>query len=326
MLLLARRLLGAAILLWIVLSLTFVLLHSAPGDPATLLVPPAASAAELARARAAYGLDRPLVVQYARWAGDVLTGNLGESFVAHRPVTAVLAEALPVSIGLGIASLVLSFVLGIAVGTFQAVRRGRPADTALTIAAASLYAAPSYWLALALIALFTSGAAKWGFPAPLRLPAFGMHDPAGTERGLAAGADLARHAILPLVTLTAIGAAGIARYTRTIVADVLAMPFVRTARAKGLGAFGAYGWHALANALPPLVILFALAFPGVLAGSVFVETVFAWPGLGRLMVTSILQRDYPVVLGATLLYAAIVILSNLAGDLLLPVLDPRRRA
>jgi peptide/nickel transport system permease protein len=322
-----RRVLDAAILLWIVLTLTFLLLRAAPGDPTAVLIPPSATAADAARVRARLGLDRPLIVQYARWAGDVLTGDLGESFARNEPVTRLLARALPVSLLLGVVSLLLTFVVGIVVGTVQAARRGRAADTALTVISTGVYAAPSYWLALALVAVFTYGAARWGFPAALRLPAFGLRDPAGMEAGRwHAFADLARHAVLPVLTLTLIGAAGIARYTRTIVADVLGLDFVRTARAKGVVSRSVYARHVLSNALPPLVVLFALALPGVLAGSVFVETVFAWPGMGQLMVRSILQRDYPVVMGAAALYAALVILANLAGDLALPALDPRRRA
>ncbi len=317
-----RRLVDAVLLLWLVLTLTFALVRLAPGDPAALLVPQSASPADVARARARLGLDAPIAVQYARWALGVLRGDLGTSFVRQRPVTAVLGEALPVSLGLGLASLVLTFAAGLAVGAFQAARRGRAADTTLTIVTTTLYAAPSFWLALALVAVFTYGAVKWGFPAPLRLPAFGVRDPAG-EGGLA---DVLRHAVLPVFTLASIGAAGIARYARSAFADLLGLPFVRTAVAKGLSRPRVYARHVLANALPPMIVLFALALPGVLAGSVFVETVFAWPGLGRLMVTSIASRDYPVVLGATVCYAALVIAANLAGDLLLPMVDPRRRA
>jgi peptide/nickel transport system permease protein len=324
--LLMRRLADAVVLLWLVVTLTFLLLHAAPGDPAALLIPPSASAADVARTRAELGLNAPLAVQYARWAGGILKGDLGESFAYRRPVLAVIGEALPVSIGLGAASLLLTFLIGVAVGTYQAVHRGRPPDTALTIATTAVYAAPSYWLALALVAVFTYGAARWGFPPALRLPAFGLHDPAGESTGLAALADVIRHAILPVITLAAIGAAGIARYARTAVADLLGMHFVRTARAKGVAPGALYVRHVIRNALPPLVILFALALPGVLAGSVFVETVFAWPGMGHLLVTSILARDYPVVMGATVLYATMVIAANLAADLVLPVLDPSRRA
>ena len=321
-----RRVAEAAALVWLVLTLTFVLVHAAPGDPAALLVPSSASAADAARLRTQLGLDAPLAVQYARWAGGVLRGDLGESFALRRPVTRVLAEALPVTLALGGTSLALTFVIGALVGTAQAARRGRTSDTLLTVATTALYAAPSYWLALALVALFTYGAARWGFPAALRLPAFGVRDPAGTEHGLAALADVVRHAVLPVAVLTAVGAAGIARYARSAVAEVLAHDFVRTARAKGLSPAGVYGRHALANALPPLVVLFALALPGVVAGSVFVESVFAWPGMGRALLGAIAARDYPVVMGATALYAALVIFANLAADLALPLLDPRRRA
>ncbi|HEY7878026.1 MAG TPA: ABC transporter permease [Gemmatimonadaceae bacterium] len=324
--LLVRRLLDSAVLLWLVLTFTFLLLRAAPGDPAALLIPPSATAADAARARAELGLDRPLVVQYARWARDILKGDLGQSFVQRRPVAQLLAGALPVSLGLGLSSLALTFLIGMAVGAVQAARRDTATDTVLTVLTTSVYAAPSYWLALALVACFTYGAARWRFPAVLRLPAFGIHDPAGTSSGFGAAVDVLRHAILPVATLTAIGAAGIARYTRTIAVNLLRADFVRTARAKGVPGVTIYTRHVLSNALPPLVVLFALALPGVLAGSVFVEVVFAWPGMGRLMVTAIFARDYPVVMGAAALYAALVILANLAGDLALPILDPRRRA
>ena len=322
----ASRLAGAAVLFWIVLSITFLLARAAPGDPATLLVPANASAEDRARLRAQLGLDAPLIVQYARWARGLLRGDLGESFARRTPVRVVLAEAIPVSAGLGAVSLGLTFLLGVVVGMYQAARRGTVSDRALTIATTTIYAAPSFWLALALIATFTYGAARWGFPAWLRLPAFGMRDPASDATGMAALADLARHAILPVLTLSAIGAAGIARYARTAAADLLAQDFVRTARAKGATRFRVYARHVLANAWPPLIVLFALALPGLLAGSVFVEGVFAWPGMGRVTIAAVAARDYPVILGATMVYAAAVILANLAADLALPLLDPRRRA
>lgn len=319
------RLIGALILFWLVVSITFVLVHLAPGDATALLVPPDASAADAARMRARLGLDAPIVVQYGRWAAAIVRGDLGTSFASGRPVARVLADALPVSMALGGLSLLLSFVVGTAVGAIQAARRGRPADRLLTLATTTVYAAPSFWLALALVATFTYGAARWGFPAALRLPAFGMRDPAGEATGLAAWLDLARHAVLPVTVLTAVGAGGIARYARAALADVVDADFVRTARAKGIARGRVLAGHALPVALPPLVILLALALPGVIAGSVFVESVFAWPGMGRAMLAAIAARDYPVVMGATLIYAALVIAANLAADLALPLLDPRRR-
>lgn len=320
------RLASSVVIFWIVLTITFLLARAAPGDPTTLLVPPQASAADQARMRTELGLDAPLAVQYARWAGRLFKGDLGESFARRTPVASILAEAIPVSVGLGAISIAFTFLLGIALGLFQAVRRGTLSDRAITLATTAVYAAPSFWLALALIATFTYGAAQWGFPGWLRLPAFGMRDPASDATGLAALGDLARHAVLPVITLSAIGAAGIARYARTIAADLLSQDFVRTARAKGVTANRIYGRHVLANAWPPLVVLFALAIPGLLAGSVFVEGVFAWPGMGRVTLAAVAARDYPVILGATAVYAAAVILANLAADLALPLLDPRRRA
>jgi peptide/nickel transport system permease protein len=320
------RLASSVILFWIVLTITFLLARAAPGDPTALLVPPDASADDQARLRAELGLDAPLAIQYARWAGRLFKGDMGESFARRAPVRTVLAEAIPVSAGLGAASLALTFVVGIGVGMYQAARRGRISDRALTIVTTTVYAAPSFWLALALIATFTYGAARWGFPSSLRLPAFGMRDPASDATGLAAVGDLARHAVLPVITLAAIGAAGIARYARTITADLVSQDFVRTARAKGLSRRRIYLRHVLVNAWPPLVVLLALAIPGLLAGSVFVEGVFAWPGMGRVTLAAVAARDYPVILGATAVYAAAVILANLAADLALPLLDPRRRA
>ena len=326
-----RRLLAAAALVWLVASLTFVLVRLAPGDPAALLVPPSATADDAARLRASLGLDRPVAAQYARWLAGLLRGDLGTSFAQGRPVALVLGEALPASLALGGASLALSYVVGVALGTWQAALRaagtgaGRRADRWLTVVTTAAYAAPSYWLALGLIAVFTAGAARWGFPAWLRLPAFGASDPAGALAGWAAVADRVRHAVLPVGVLTAVGAAGVARYARAAVGDALAGDFVRTAVAKGVPRRAAYGRHALAAALPPLVVLFALALPGVVAGSVFVEGVFAWPGVGRAVVLAVGARDYPVVLGATVLYAALTVLANLAADLVLPWLDPRRR-
>jgi peptide/nickel transport system permease protein len=320
------RLAGAVALFWIVLTITFLLARLAPGDPAILLVPPNATAEDQARLRAQLGLDAPLLVQYARWAGGLFKGDLGESFTRRAPVTRVLAEAIPVSAGLGAVSLALTFLIGVALGMYQAARRGTMSDRALTIATTTIYAAPSFWLALALIATFTYGAARWGFPDWMRLPAFGMRDPASVATGFDGIVDLTRHAVLPVVTLSAIGAAGISRYARTITADLLTQDYVRAARAKGAPRRRVYLRHVLANAWPPLVVLFALALPGLLAGSVFVEGVFAWPGMGRVTLAAVAARDYPVILGATAVYAAAVILANLAADLALPVLDPRRAA
>lgn len=319
-----RRVAASLTLLWLVVSLTFVLIRMAPGDPAAFLVSPAATASDAARTRAALGLDRPLAVQYARWFMATLRGDLGTSFSTGRPVAVELRQSAPISIALGSASLLLTFLFGVPLGMAQAARRGGGVDTALTVATTALYAAPSFWLALALVAVFTYGAATLGLPADWRLPAFGIHTPGLTLHGWPSVLDTARHAVLPVAILAAVGAAGIARYARSSVLDVLRHDYIRTARAKGVAPRAVFLRHALANVLPTLIVLFALSLPGLLAGSVFVESVFAWPGLGRAMLNAILARDYPVVMGATMLYAAAVLLANLAAELALPLVDPRR--
>lgn len=311
-------------LLWLVTSLTFVLVHLAPGEPASLLVSPTASPAEVLRRRAELGLNESIVAQYVRWMSAVLHGNLGTSIALSRPVTAVIREALPLSLALGGASLVLSFVLGVPLGAWQSARAGRGADGALTVLSTIVYAAPSFWLALALIALATTGAAALNAPLWLRLPAFGVRDPAALATGFDAWRDLVRHALLPLIVLAIPGAAGVARYARQTMLDARHAPHVTVAVARGIPALHITTRYILRNAWPPLIILLGLMLPGIVAGSVFVEQVFAWPGLGRTMMTAIAARDYPVVLALTIVYAATVILSNLLADLTLVALDPER--
>ena len=321
----SRALLRAVLLFWCVLSLTFVLLRLAPGDAATFLVPEGASAAEVARIRTTLGLDSSIPVQYARWLGESLHGRLGTSFVERRAVSAVIGDALPVSLGLGGASLLLSFLVGTIVGLWQAARHGSRLDSVLTVGSVVLVASPAYWLGLGAIACFTYLASSWNFPMALRLPAIGMATPGAELDGFAHVADLVRHAILPMTLLAAIGAGGVARYVRTGALDTMRADWMRSARAKGATEQRVFARHLLANMRAPLLTLFALALPGTVAGSVFVETIFGWPGMGRLMVTSIVARDYPVVLGCAAMFAAIVIVANLAAEALLPWADPRVR-
>lgn len=318
-----RTVARTAVLFWLVLSLTFALLRLAPGDPATFLLPPAATAADAARMRTELGLDQPVTVQYARWARETLRADFGTSFVDRRPVTAIIRDALPVSLGLGLASLALSFTVGIAVGLFQAARRGSVGDLSLTLLSVLLAASPAYWLGLGAIATFTYLASSLSLPVWMRLPAVGMSTLGLELHGWARLADLVRHSILPVGLLAAIGAAGVARYVRSSALDVMAADWVRTARAKGLAERVVLHRHIVANLRAPIVTLFALALPGTVAGSVFVETIFGWPGMGRLMVTAIVARDYPVVLGCAAAYAAVVIVANLAAEALLRWADPR---
>ena len=314
-----------ALLYWCVLSLTFVLLRLAPGDPATFLLPPGATAADADRLRVELQLDRPVAVQYARWAERTLHADLGRSFTDRRPVTSVIGDALPVSLALGGASLLLSFFVGAIVGVIQAARQGRVTDYLLTVISVVLAASPAYWLGLAAIACFTYLASTLNLPLWMRLPAVGMTTPGVELQGTAHLADLLRHSVLPVSLLAAIGAAGVARYVRSSALDVMRSDWLRTARAKGASERRVLARHLAANLRAPLLTLFALALPGTVAGSVFVETIFGWPGMGRLMVTSIVARDYPVALGCAAAYGALVLLANLAGELLLPWADPRVR-
>ncbi|MDQ6612062.1 MAG: ABC transporter permease, partial [Gemmatimonadota bacterium] len=305
------RVLDALLLLWLVTSLTFVLVHLAPGDPALLLVSPTATPQELAERRNELGLNGSLATQYGRWIASVLQGKFGTSMALSRPVLSVIADALPISLALGGISLALSFAFGIPLGAWQSARAGSRADTALTVATTFVYAAPSFWLALALIAIATTGAAEMNAPAWLRLPAFGVHDPAALSVGFDAWRDAVRHAILPLLVLVVPGAAGVARYARQTMIDARRAPHVAVAHARGLSYARLQRRYVLRNAWPPLIVLLGLMLPGILAGSVFVEQVFAWPGLGRAMLTAIAARDYPVVLALSMVYAAAVIGANL---------------
>lgn len=311
------------LLYWCVLSLTFALLRLAPGDPATFLVPPGATVEDAARIRVALGLDRPVAVQYARWLRGTLHADLGASFADGRPVARVIGDALPVSLGLGLVSLLLSFLVGTLAGLWQAARRGSLADFGVTALSVVLIASPAYWLGLGAIAFCTYLASRLNLPLWLRLPAVGMATPGADLEGIAHLADLVRHSVLPVGLLAAIGAAGVARYVRTSALDVMNADWVRTARAKGLADGRVLVHHVAANLRAPLLTLFALALPGTVAGSVFVETIFGWPGMGRLMVTAIVARDYPVVLGCASAYAAVVIVANLAAESLLGWADPR---
>jgi peptide/nickel transport system permease protein len=321
--LLLRRFGIALVLLWLVCTLTFLLVHAAPGDAALLLLPPEADAATLARLRADLGLDATLLQQYARWLTNIARGDLGISLATGRAVADSIRAALPISLGLGGASLLLTVLVGVTVGSTQAKYAGGSADTALTLLSTTLYSAPTSWLSLACIAAVTVGAASFGVPPAWRLPAFGLSDP-GVLNPSSVTTDVLRHAVLPVLVLALTGAAGVARFARSAVLEASHGDWRRTAIAKGLERGVAWRAHVVRVALPSVAALVALSVPGIVAGSVFVEGVFAWPGMGKLLLTAVAQRDHPTILAVTLLYACAVIFTNLLTDLLMPLLDPRR--
>jgi peptide/nickel transport system permease protein len=300
-----------------VVTLMFALLRLAPGDPALLLVGPAATDEQVAAQRHALGLDRPLPAQYAAWLGRLAQGDWGTSIATGRPVRTMLAHAWPATVRLVGISLVLSYLIGIGIGVVQATRGGW-LDTALSVATVTLFALPGYWLGLMMVMLFTYWL-RW-------LPAFGA---AGFDADFlppaARLADRLRHLTLPLVTLTLVGIGGTARFVRGAMLDVAGAPFVTVARAKGLSERRVTLHHVLRNALIPVLTLLGLSLPTLFSGAVFIEAIFAWPGVGRVLVEAVQARDYPVVMAATAVSAVLVVLGNLLSELLVHVADPRVR-
>ncbi len=322
----ARRLLFAIATVLLVLTVTFIGLHAAPGDPVALYLGPNADAASTGAMRHQLGLDRPLAVQYTEWLGHFVTGDWGSSIAQQRPVTRVVADAVGPTVSLTLLSLLVSYLLGIAIGAFQALERRTPWDSVLTAITVLIQAIPAYVLALGLVLVFAYASALWHWPPFLRLPAMGASSigadflPPWQRLG-----DALRHLLLPLITLSAIGAAGLARYVRSATIAALQQPPVRTARAKGLGEKRVLVRHALRTSLIPVITLAGLQLPALFSGVVFVETIFGWPGMGRVMVTAVLGRDYPVVMATTAVFAALVVIGNLLADVAVAVVDPRVR-
>jgi peptide/nickel transport system permease protein len=311
-----RALAGLAVVVGVV-TLMFFLLRLAPGDPAILLVGPTASPAQIEAQRKALGLDRPVAEQYAQWMGQFIRGHWGTSIATGRPVRAMLAEAWPATVSLVGISLLLSYLLGIMVGAVQA-SRGGATDTALSVVTVTLFALPGYWLGLMLVMVFTYWARA--------LPSFGA---AGFDADFLTGwarlIDRLRHLALPLTTLTLIGIGGTARYVRGAMLDVKRLPHVAIAQAKGLTPRQVTLRHILRNALIPVLTLLGLSLPALFSGAVFIEAIFAWPGVGRIMVDAVGARDYPVIMAATAVSAVLVVLGNLLAEALATWADPRLR-
>jgi peptide/nickel transport system permease protein len=314
--LLRRAFTGLAVVLGVV-TLMFFLIRLAPGDPALLLVGPTASEEQLAAQRRSLGLDQPLPQQYASWLVRFTRGDWGTSIATGRPVGSMISEAWPATVRLVGLSLLLSYILGIVVGALQAASGGR-LDTSLSVVTVTLFALPGYWLGLMLVMVFTYWARA--------LPAFGA---AGFDADFLTGwsriADRLRHLALPLITLTLIGVGGVARYVRGAMLDVRGAPHVAVARAKGLSPAQVSLRHVLRNALIPVVTLLGLSLPALFSGAVFIESIFAWPGVGRIMVEAVGARDYPVIMAATSVSAALVVAGNLLAELLTAWADPRVR-
>jgi peptide/nickel transport system permease protein len=317
---LLRRSLQALVTFAVAMGLLFVLMRAAPGDPLSRLSEDRPlSPREVQVLRARYGLDQPIGRQFVSFLRGLVRGDLGTSIEYARPVTALLAERLPASLLLGGTVLLLNFTVGLWLGVRQAVRRGKREDRWLTTASLAGYAMPSFWLGLVLAWLVSI---KWHL-----LPAAGMQDPLlSLDASVAARAvDIAKHLVLPALTLSIVSIAATMRYQRSAMLEVLHLPYIVTARAKGLPERDVTWRHAWRNALFPVITLFGLWLPILVSGSVFVETVFAWPGLGSLAAAAVGGRDYPLLMGASLLVAALVVTGAFLTDVAYAVLDPRVR-
>jgi peptide/nickel transport system permease protein len=308
---LLRRLLHLGPVLLGVSVVVFLVLHLTPGDPAEVMLGSQATKDDLSRLRADLGLDQPLYVQYLRWIGHVARGDLGRSLWMKRPVLDEVLNRYKATLVLTASGLLLSTLGGIVLGVSSAVRPHSLLDRASAVTSLFGASMPVFWLGIVLMVIFS----LWlGW-----LPASGMWAPYGGG-GLR---DLLAHLILPAVTLAAASLTIIARLTRSTMLDILSQDYIRTARAKGLVEGRVIFRHGLKNALIPIVTVVGVQAGYLLGGAVLTETVFAWPGVGLLMVQGILARDFPLVQGCVLVIALTFVLINLAVDLLYAYLDPR---
>lgn len=320
-----RRLLGAVPLILGIITVAFFVLHLAPGDPSMLYLHRNMSPESLEHVRRSMGLDDPVLIRYVKWLAGILRGDFQYSLTLDRPALDVVLDRLPNTILLSATAIGGAFVVGVLVGVFQAVRHRSPVDSFLSVVTLFFYSMPSFWLAIMMVLTFSLFARNvWDWP--IWFPASGIHSPdyeflTGFEKLL----DTARHLVLPATTLALVLAAGVARYVRSSMLEVIQQDFVRTARAKGLPERTVIFKHVLRNALLPVITLLGLYLPFLFSGAVLVETVFAWPGMGLLVVEAIGRRDYPVVMAASLIFAGLVVLGNLMADLLYGLVDPRIR-
>lgn len=302
----ARRALALVPILFGITVVTFVVLRVIPGDPVAALIDERAAGMDQATIdtiRAQWGLDKPLPIQYVRFLTSAATGDFGRSFFTRQPVSSEILARMPATIRLAVAAMTIAVVAGMLLGILAAVRRNTWLDSASMVVALSGLSIPVFWLALIMMYVLSI----WlGI-----LPASGY----GSWRNL----------IMPAIALAAAPAAVIARITRSAMLEVVGSDYVTTARAKGLTERTVIWRHALRNALVPVVTILGLQVGGLLSGAVITETIFNWPGVGRLLIDAILRRDFPMVQGGVILVAALFAIVNLATDLVYAVIDPRIR-
>ena len=306
-----QRFVGMIVVMAVVVTVVFVIVRVAPGDPASVMLGPDATAQDVAALRARLGLDRPLPVQYALFVGQLLRGDLGHSIFLNMPVLSALADRAEPTFFLTLFSIAIASAIAIPVGILSAYKRGSPFDQATTTDAMLAASVPSFRLGLLLIQTF---AERYGV-----FPVSGYGGP---------GASLAtrlHHLVLPAVALGIVSSALILRFTRASMLDVLNDDYIRTARSKGMGEFRVVMKHAFKNALIPILTVLGLTAALLVSGAVVTETVYGVPGVGSLVVSAVLRRDYPVIQGALLVVAALYVIINFLIDMLYLVVDPRVR-
>lgn len=306
-----RRLLLTLVVLFFVTLIVFMIIQLLPGDPAQIMLGTDATPEEIEALREEMGLNDPLIVQYFRWLGKAITGDLGTSLFYNQEVLKMIGDRLPITLTIGILAILVTVLLGIPLGVLAAVKRGSKIDSAIVVLANIGVATPNFWLAVVGVYIF-SISLGWlpvtGFVSPFEDPVLSF-----------------KHLIMPVLILGTSSMASIVRQTRSAMLEVIRQDYIRTARSKGLKEGTIIFRHALRNALIPVVTLLGLSLGNVVGGTVIIETVFNIPGMGRFLVTSIFQKDYIVVQGCVLIIAASVAFFNLVVDVVYSVIDPRIR-
>jgi ABC-type dipeptide/oligopeptide/nickel transport system permease component len=309
--------------------IAFALIHLAPGDPVRTMLGQHATQQEINEIRAKYGLDQPLYVQYFLWLGDVIQGDLGRSILTHEQVTTEIGSRFPNTIELAIAAIIFAILIGVVAGIISATKQYSVADYSVMGVALFGISMPVFWLGIMLMMIFGVflGWLPIGGRIDLLLPfqritGFMVIDSIITLNG-AALISVLRHLLLPAIALGTIPMAIIARTTRSSMLEVLRQDFIRTERAKGLSERKVIYKHAIRNAMVPVVTVIGLNFGLLLSGAILTETVFSWPGVGRLVVDAVYARDYPLVIGCILIFALVFVIVNLITDILYTYIDPR---
>ncbi|MEK6255502.1 MAG: ABC transporter permease [Gemmatimonadales bacterium] len=314
-----RLLLSVPLVLGIVTA-TFFMAHLAPGDPMDMYLEPQRQrqvdleVIELLRKK--YGLDQPVHVQYVTWLKNVAQGDFGESFRHRRPVKDMLVEAVPYTLQLTVLAIILDALIGITIGIISAVRQYSKLDKTITIGSLIIYAIPSFWLALMLIMVFS---VNLGWFPTSQTRSMNYEDLTAIGQML----DRAWHLVLPVFVMGIAGAAGTARYMRNKLLEVLNEEYIMAARARGFRERTVIVKHALRNAMIPIVTIYGMSLPFLLGGATIIETIFAWPGMGRLTVSAVGGRDYPIIMATVMIAAVLTVLGNLLADITYAAVDPR---